>query len=756
MKAIEKSAYIAADTNILPPNGYQRQVLFKLGKEIKIPALEVTDFNYQLDITTSTGEGTITVAHSKKLYENLKTYGEFELYWGWSEKGNLKPVDPDVFKGVSKKSKAAGRDALEQSSKYTDELPLILTGFIKEVKQNANKLVIGFYDRGILLEKEDIYESASWSRSALCADIITKAGLEYAFDWAGDPAYDETITFPPADTSADAAAGTTGVDANGNPTTVDANGNPTAIPGITNVNGTNVGTPNVATNFARKNIQIGNATINLFVPNNNQSTSATSSASAGIIGGVTVPTDVAEQVKSAVEATGQTIPPASGAASTAPQQHDSEAIQGSTYSADVVCMPGVNGECGRCGWEKGQPTCFVNKCPHCGKNTLRPSTKFNGQFKDTINCNKYGQNPAGGCDADYCGKCGLEEDNAHSTQLTIASDAQGGATQAQKGETYWELLTKAIEPTKNDLAMFVLLNTVYILKIPSPNNPAVYADDTKNMSKDTISITDPKPDAVNTVIVSYGKGAKPKTVKSSFPEMVKKYGKKEQKFTEAGLSKEAAQNFADTKLRMFNRTDGMKIDLTVVGTPFFTPHNWCRVKSTKYDIDDVFYITRYNLQFSAGKVPTAGLSLGEYYPDLTILNADDKTGILNGDGLGSGTPAAMKAIVEKEATFKDIQGRNGDGVQESYMNHFIRTGHGDCWADAYWVYDQLTKAGFKARIACGNGGCKCSGDGHRFVQYWNGSAWVNFPYAKNSQGGVKGRTVDGILKKPWDHEGSGC
>ena len=248
----------------------------------------------------------------------------------------------------------------------------------------------------------------------------------------------------------------------------------------------------------------------------------------------------------------------------------------------------------------------------------------------------------------------------------------------------------------------------------------IFVDDRVNVEKGTVTITDPPPGMVNKVIVNYGRKALPQQVVAEEPYLIAKFGVKVQSYNMYNLNEAEAQAFADNTLKKAVRDNGFSIDLTAVGVPFYTTNIWCRTILTRYGIDDFYFISKLNLKIDNKKAPRAEITLTEYYPDISLTNTDDlQSDIAN---LSNTSNATIDQIGQAESKFRDVQGVC------SALACFVATGRGDCWADSYWLYDQLSKAGVKVRIVC------CNTGDHRWVQIDTGSGWQNWNYKKyNSQ-----------------------
>jgi hypothetical protein len=650
-------------TNLIPPEGWKTQLKFQLTSAGRTtPLIMVQDFTYNLDITTSTGDGTITLALDDVAYLKLRDNDEFQIFWGWSKTGDLEFHELMSFPGyTAMKESQDVLDYIEKMNMDTEHIPVILTGYIKDVKRVGDTLVIDFFDKGVLLEalSSDLNYPSSLL-SYIVEDIAFKAGITLVIDWAGDSDIDIMMTYPPA-----------------------------------------------------------------------TSTTGTSGS------GATAPATPAPAAS--------TTPPVTSANST-----------GSTGGDNCICLLDPRKTTGCPAYKSisyagtGQK-CWKNYCPVCGGvGTLIVSIKPGVDNKgNQITCSsvKCG-GPHGG--TDYCAKTGQEVSGScdpNKVLTACGATDDSGTSSTTSGTSFWDALTGVLTQAKVDLMAFVHLDVLYVVKIPDSNKPPLMIDDRLNVVQGSVTQTDPKADKVNKIIVSYGNTAKKKTVYASYPDMILKYGVKPQELTEPKMNAEQATNYALKQLNMANRTDGFSIDCTILGAPFYYPSNWCHVILTKYGIDQVLFLIRYVLKFTADKIPTADLSLADYYPDLSVATSSSTDSVA---ATGTGNLSTITAIMAADDKYHDCQ-----GAKYSYINANADYGCSNCWGNSYWLYQKLTAAGIQARIVCGNGGCKSNGAGHRWVQYNIGQGWVNMPYDNIHHYGQGSRTVDGILPHPEAGSGNG-
>ena len=118
---------------------------------------------------------------------------------------------------------------------------------------------------------------------------------------------------------------------------------------------------------------------------------------------------------------------------------------------------------------------------------------------------------------------------------------------------------------------------------------------------------------------------------------------------------------------------------------------------------------------------------------LTAYTAVAATNTTHNNSTQKNTTAILDAIGQQEAQFGDVQGVVTDQGNDdaSVMDTY---GHGDCWADASWLYDHLTAAGIQARIMGYENDGYGIGYRHAWVEINIGNGWQMWNYSGyNSQ-----------------------
>lgn len=580
---------------IVPPNGASIYFQFELVRLAGlIPNQELIEFTYNLDAANSTGEGTLTMPYDKAIYEEFEDYDEFRLYWGWKVDGVTPVLDANN--------------------------PVVLNGFLKEVRRVNHTIEVDFYDKGVLLEKKDTASYSQAWRSDIVRELVTKAGLILYIDWVSVPGIDKQMDYSSSSSTDSSSSTSTSTDSS--------------------------------------------------------TSSSTDSSSSDSSSGT-------------CDASGK----------------------GNCVSSSLICIDAYD-SCGRSAYAPKERHCFVNKCasPTCNAEgkliiSVKPGV---GNAGNQITCSA--------CSADYCGKDGWELSGSFKYQLKengSGTDPSDSSSKADSGKSYWDMLCEVVKDSAVPLMVYVHGDVCFITQVPPPSYARVYVDDSMNVVKGSMTVTDATPDLVNKVIVNYGNKSHPKHAVSIFQAAYEKYGEKSTTVDAYGKSAVDAQNLADRTLETIARDTGMSIDLQIIGVPLFTPHKWCKTKLKKYDIDTTFFLTRTNFTLNVGAAPLCEITLTEYYPTLgSADSADAKDGVISG--------ATMDQIGQEAA------GISYSGQCQTYAC-VEKKKTGDCYGMSDWLYTKLNAAGIKTQILQYYSPYSKSGT-HRTVQIQQGGVWVDFPY----------------------------
>ena len=709
---ILKSDYQLWKGNNTPPIGWvtQSQVtLPRLGD--KTPHMDITALTIDQDVTSGTGSGTLTVAWDEKVYDNLQASDEIRIWWGYTKPGITLPFQ--TIKAPSMKDDMAAYPQLKTltvlpavaGGKVNDDLPfamhnvenipLVFTGYIKDVKPSAATIVIDLYDKGVLLEKTCTATFQNEKRSKIAADLCHQAGMLCYIDWAGKKNFDEVVatfpgglstsstTNPTSDTStaADGDSGTGSQPASGTTSGKDPTGT-----------GTGPGTP-------------------------------TSSTSVG----------------APVAGTGNT--PQAGAAT-------SQTICSSNSVKDTGCK-----NFSSVPYAGDGPHCFFNQCqsPTCMKTGKLVYPSPMPGCSQQIHCMA--------CQADYCGKTGEELSGKCAYALVPASGTTASTATNQTGTssaTYWDTLIALMQLTTIDVDIYIHLDTVYIKMIPPQSEYNLIIDDTWNVKKDSVTITDPLTEQPNAVIVRYGKNAESKklavtknvgnTGKKALSAGVQVYQPKDGGTLDVEVGKNNSNNqnisvydptmfdkygynpitvtapqyddamsatkYALKQLAVAERNNGMQVDLTIIGTPYIYPHWWCKTILSRYGktVDKVMYLAKTSLKLTAGKTPMSDITLEDYYPDISISTSSGTSGVLN--------TQTMQGIIQSASGWTWCSDPSEADLEKN--------GCGDCYAMSDYLYEKLNAAGIPTRILQYYSPYSGSGT-HRTVQVENNGQWEDMP-----------------------------
>lgn len=432
--------------------------------------------------------------------------------------------------------------------------------------------------------------------------------------------------------------------------------------------------------------------------------------------------------------------------------YSTESESGTSGGGAGVTGAGLK-SCGRCSLKEGKPNYYKstveNKCPECGKS----GTIVWVQGKDYHYCAKEDNagvegmyvccQKLGGCDSDWCISghnhtashkdltvisqptptsgpitLSLGTGTSADTQVEESSESQSTGTSTETDaestpstKTFWDMLLELCDPVGHDLEVFVWLHNCYVRKVPNRESASLHIDGAVNLGKD-ISIDPGDPNVPNTVIVHYGNKTFPSTVTVGQERLVEKYGtaynKKEQVFNKYNMNEAEARAFATRELDKANRDSEFNIDCSVIGHPEWYICRWATFKAGYYDLEDVYYITRFNKKFSATDGYNCDLSLTEYRPTIEVASEEEE---------GIGKTQNLGALLAPAKHFSYC------GCSDASC--FVKGTCGDCWAMSDWIYNRLTGAGIRCRVVQY---ATSQSPRHRSVQLWNGKAWVDLDY----------------------------
>ena len=284
--------------------------------------------------------------------------------------------------------------------------------------------------------------------------------------------------------------------------------------------------------------------------------------------------------------------------------------------------------------------------------------------------------------------------------------------------TWWDLLTELLNPINVDLMAYVKGKKLYVKEPPAPSTVKLWVDDTVNLIKDSVTITEADPTTPNSVIVNYGKSSTGNSVTVENKKMVTQYGRITQKYDKPDLNAVQAKAYGEKMLNRLERNNGFSIDCTVIYHPYYYIGEWCKFTHHGLGIDDVYMITKMDMKLSSKSTPKVGLTLTDYVPFISSSGG----GSGGGSGGSQGIFAQMDIIGEKEAQFESVQ----KVCHKAYC--IEQTGRGDCWASSEWLYLQLNRAGISARITGYARGARVTYPRHCWVQINIGNGWVDWNY----------------------------
>ena len=427
-------------------------------------------------------------------------------------------------------------------------------------------------------------------------------------------------------------------------------------------------------------------------------------------------------------------------------------IAGSWYNDDIVAMPSVNGTCQYCGWTpKSSPTMFVNDCGNCHKNKLRPSTKFGGKFKNQVNCNR----EEGGCDCDFCGKCGRENIRGSSKKIVKTSVIPQSTNKTveinsqQRTSTFEDELKRITVDWMKDNELLANLpaaqnqfQSAYRFYTNQLNQVVLIDRNVFQFMKDykgdlvkhkienwQIEYPSYKKDVsqfgyVNTVIVKVYKNGKAtgESGKASLKDLVNVFGEISQVSESKASNKTEATKMANSELNWIVKDFAMETTFDMLWSGNITPGSVVTVTNPLTKNSEDLFVQGISVTLSP-KDPLMASVNCLYDPKNTLIDTIPEVGTSKDATIKDAVSeknAKVIAIQKEHQRFADLQKCNSCGFMQEKL------GYGDCWADSFWLYKKLTDAGIPVRIVC-CGYCHSSG-GHRWIEINTDGTWKEWDY----------------------------
>ena len=586
------SKYLMWRGNNTPPVGWITQskvVLTRLGD--KTPHMDITALQIDQDVTTSTGTGTLTIAWDEEVYDNLQTADEIRIWWGYTKKDIVLPfqkiqapkITDDMGAYVNLRSltvlPAIGKGKVNDDCSWAmhnvECIPLVFTGYIKDVKPTAATIVIDLYDKGVLLEKACTSTFANEKRSKIAQELCHQAGLLCYIDWEGKTNFDEVVaSFPGAtNTSSSGTAGTGSTGTSGTTTGTQPAGAGT---------GTGTGTPGSSTSVGAPVAGTGNT------PQAGAATSQT-------ICSANSPKDTGCSQFASVPY-----------AADGPHCFFNQCQSPTCMRTGTLVYPSPMAGC------SDQIHCSACKADYDGKTGEELSSKC-----------AYGLVPASGTSASAGNSTnGTSQQTYWDTLIALMQVTTVDV------EIYIHLDTVYIIQIPPQSEFNLIIDDEWNVKKDS-----VTITDPQTNQPNAVIVTYGKGAKPEKVAAGKIPNIPGNAVSVFDPVMYDKYGYNPITVTAPQYNDaESALSYGLKQLAVAERNNGLEVDVTIVGSPYIYPHWWCRTILSRYGktIDKVLYMTKTSLKLVAGKATLTDVVLEDYYPDVSItLKSNDSSGVLN-------------------------------------------------------------------------------------------------------------------------------
>lgn len=232
----------------------------------------------------------------------------------------------------------------------------------------------------------------------------------------------------------------------------------------------------------------------------------------------------------------------------------------------------------------------------------------------------------------------------------LAESILNGSTNTKSEKTtsssssFRQMLQELADPLDGDIEIRVVLDTVYINKIPTPESDLVIIEG-YNLISGSLTISDYNPETVNNLVVLYGKkkltisdeylihrfGKKTKTIEAV--KTITTYSENKGKTESDNGSNSKSKSKTETKKittykealefgkREFNklrRNDGHVIECKVFGGQEWQVGKWCRVFIPRFNEFIDMYISRTSHTKSSSDELICSLTLQDYAPKVSV------------------------------------------------------------------------------------------------------------------------------------------
>lgn len=305
-------------------------------------------------------------------------------------------------------------------------------------------------------------------------------------------------------------------------------------------------------------------------------------------------------------------------------------------------------------------------------------------------------------------------------KITHTNIQRDNTTEHADGKSYSTMLKEVIDSSNIDLLVKVHLDTVHVTQInTAPSNSPIYIDDQLNVLKNSVSITDPNSEMINTITVYYKTESSVNHVTQKNMDAVKKYGEKKEIIDKFNLkSGKEAISHANKILHQSNRENGLQIELSIIAHPLFNIGEWCPINLHKYHMTNIkLMITRLNFKLSSDKSPVIDICLNDYHPihlhSSAIQSDPIKLNYTNPRSLGKslGTPQAIRQWIDNNIKYQFYYDKRRSPTK------VLKDKRANCYDQADLAVEMMKGAGYHAYRVCG---IKCGRYGH-----CNGKVKVN-------------------------------
>lgn len=293
---------------------------------------------------------------------------------------------------------------------------------------------------------------------------------------------------------------------------------------------------------------------------------------------------------------------------------------------------------------------------------------------------------------------------------TLVVTSQGKYSSDSDANSWYDALYATIlQRNFKEVLVDVRLGVCSITEPPDRKTVKCLADDQINIKKEGITLKEPEPRTVNTIVVFYGSKNKPKKFKARLEEEVSKYGEiRGANIYKYKYNSVAARHLAFEELYKNVLDNGFQIEVTCIGNHYFYTGEWSAVKHVGMNIHTNMFINSLNLKYTVGEVPTIDLVLDRYMNIAQVANENDNGEDNPGSTSGFTTAKALgKALKTPHECFMWVK----NNISYSYY-YDHKTGRepdnlvknpqpANCYDQAGLLIALLQGAGYNSSRRCG-------------------------------------------------------